>query len=57
MKAFFKDGVGHYGSMSFDIELGGNKLTLGYVLKYNPSGGTSLSAPAHSSFQINKNAY
>jgi len=57
MKAFFKDGTGNYGSMSLDIELGGNKLTMGYLLKYNPSGGTSLSAPVHSEFQINKNSY
>jgi hypothetical protein len=57
MKAFFADGAGHYGSMTLDIELGGHKLTLGYYLKYNPGGGSSLSAPAHSEFQINKNAY
>jgi len=54
MKAFFKDGKGNYGSVDFDIELGGHKLTLGYLLKYNPSGGRSLVGTRGSAFQINK---
>ena len=56
-KVFFKDGAGHYGSFSFDAKLLAHNVTLTYLLKYNPSGGRSLSAPPQSEFQINKNAY
>jgi len=54
MKAFFKDEKGHYGSVDFDIELGGHNLIFNYFLKYNPNGGRSLSASRGSGFQINK---
>jgi len=54
VKAFFKDGAGHFGSVTFDIELGGHNLVLRYFLKYNPSSGRSLSATQGSDLQLNK---
>ena len=41
--------------VDFDIEtLDGDKMSLDYRIKYNPSGGRSLSAQEGSEFQINK---
>jgi len=51
---FFKDGAGNYGKFYLDMELLGHELSIIYHLRYNPHGGTSLSAPQGSEFQINK---
>jgi hypothetical protein len=56
-KLFFKDGSGNYGSVELDAEIGDHNPTVSYYLKYNPNGGTSLTAQPHGPLQINKNAY
>lgn len=54
VSVFFKDSAGHYGKVYFDIKLLAHDLSFMYMLRYNPNGGTSLSAPQGSQYQINK---